>query len=101
MAEMNSLLEEALEAWESARLGAIDEVRNIPARHFDFRPSPEARSVRELTVHILEVAMMMTGELTRPHTNFRRMRWQKLLWHYAEPAYKARTRPALRPKRTW
>jgi len=95
MAKMNSLLEEALEAWESARLGFLDEVKNIPARHFDFRPHKGARSVRELTVHVLEVAMMMTGELVRPDTNFRRMPWPELLWHYAKPAYDSRTRPAL------
>ena len=39
---------------------------NIPADQFDFKPTPRVRSVRELAQHILEVAMMMTGYLTRP-----------------------------------
>jgi uncharacterized damage-inducible protein DinB len=92
MKEFDNLLEEALEAWEDARLGAVDELRNIPAKQWDYRPSPEARSVRELAVHILEVAMMMTGELTRRDTDFRRAPWPKLLKTYAGAAYRAKTR---------
>jgi uncharacterized damage-inducible protein DinB len=95
MTENSSLLEEALEAWEDARSGFIDELQNIPTRQFDFRPSPEVRSVRELAVHILEVAMMMTGELTRPDTNFLRKPWPHLLKLYATEAYRARTRAEL------
>ncbi|MCH7875247.1 MAG: DinB family protein [Gemmatimonadetes bacterium] len=90
-----SLLEETLEAWRDVRDGLADEVRNIPARHFDFRPTPEVRSVRELVQHILEVAMFMTGELTRTDTNLRRKPWPKLLAMYATPAYEARTKQQL------
>jgi uncharacterized damage-inducible protein DinB len=90
-----SLLEETLEAWRDVRLGLIAEVRNIPARHFDFRPTPDVRSVRELVVHILEVAMMMTGELTRDDTDLHRRPWPKLLRLYARPAYEAKTRAEL------
>jgi uncharacterized damage-inducible protein DinB len=90
-----SLLEEALTAWRYARLGVVDELRNIPARHFGFRAAPGTRSVRELAQHILEVAMMMTGELTRPDTNLRRAPWPKLLALYAKPAWRATTKPAL------
>ena len=53
---MKTLLEEALESWREVRLGVLDEVRAIPARHFDFRPVPEVRSLREQVVHVLEVA---------------------------------------------
>jgi uncharacterized damage-inducible protein DinB len=90
-----SLLDEALEAWRDARQGVLDEVRNIPAAHFDFRPTPEVRSVREQVVHILEVAMMMVGELTRDDTDFRRAPWPTLLATYAQPAYDAKTRDEL------
>lgn len=92
MPTYTNLLEEALDAWEDARLGAVDEARNIPERHWDFRPTPEVRSVRELIVHILEVAMLMTGELTRPDTDFHRASFPKLLKLYARPAYDAKTR---------
>ena len=95
MSRITTLLEEALESWEGARLGFIDEVRNIPAAHWDYRPASEVKSVRDLAVHILEVAMMMTGELTRGDTNFRRAPFPKLLKMYAGPAYKAKTRAEL------
>ncbi len=95
MPDRNSLLEEALDAWRDAREGVIDEVRNIPARHFDFRPTPEMRSVREQVQHILEVAMMMTGELTRPDTDLHRAPWPKLLAQYARPAWQAKTKAEL------
>jgi uncharacterized damage-inducible protein DinB len=95
MIKPTTILEEALEAWEDARTGFIAEVRNIPATHFDFRPTPEIRSIRELVVHVLEIAMMMTGELTRKDTNFRRAPFPKLLKMYAQPAYDARTRAEL------
>jgi uncharacterized damage-inducible protein DinB len=90
-----SLLEETLEAWRDAREGVIDEVRNIPAEHFDFRPTPDVRSVREQVVHILEVGMMMVGELTRDDTDFGRAPWPELLASYAQPAYDAKTRADL------
>jgi uncharacterized damage-inducible protein DinB len=90
-----TILEEALESWQDARIGFLDEVRNIPAAHWSFRPTPEVRSVRDLVVHVLEVAMMMTGELTRADTNFRRAPFPKLLRMYAGPAYRAKTRGEL------
>jgi uncharacterized damage-inducible protein DinB len=82
---MNTLLEEAIESWEDARNGVIDEVENLPANRFDFRPTPDVRSVTELVIHILEVSLMMAGELTREDTNLRRYPWPKLLAHYSKP----------------
>jgi uncharacterized damage-inducible protein DinB len=95
MAEFVSLLDETIEGWWDVRNGVIAEVRNIPAARFDFRPVPEVRDVREMVQHILEIAMMMTGELTRPDTNLRRWPWPRLLRHYAGAAYRANTKPAL------
>jgi uncharacterized damage-inducible protein DinB len=95
MIEFDSLLDEALEAWRDARDGVTDELRNIPAKHWDYSPSSETKTVRELAVHILEVAMMMTGELTRADTDFRRAPWPKLLKMYAGSAYRAKTRGKL------
>ncbi len=87
-----SILEEALTHWEDVRDGLIEEVRILPAGKFDFSPAPEVRSVRELVRHILEVAMMMTGELTREDTDFHRATWPKLLRMHAGPAYEAETK---------
>jgi len=95
MLTYRNLLEEALESWTDARQGLIDEVRNIPVKACDFRPTPEVRSVTELVVHILEVAMMMTGELTRGDTNFHRLPWPRLLRLHAAAAYRAKTRADL------
>ncbi len=95
MAEFASLLEETLEAWRDVREGLIEEVENIPAQKFDFRPAEGVRSVKELVQHILEVAMMMTGELSRPDTNLRRAPFPKLVRTYARPAYDAQTKRQL------
>lgn len=95
MPPYSTMLEETLEAWQGVREGLIAEVRNIPATRFDFRPTPQSRTVAELVQHILEVAMMMTGELTRPDTDFHRAPWPKLLGMYAKAAWRAKTKPAL------
>jgi uncharacterized damage-inducible protein DinB len=90
-----SLLDETIEGWWDVRNGLIAEVNNIPAAKFGFRPVPQVRSVREMVQHILEIAMMMTGELTRPDTNLRRAPWPQLLRRYAGPAYRATTKAQL------
>ena len=92
MAEFTNLLEEALESWQGVRAGVIAELRNIPANQWDFRPADGVRSVQDLAIHILEVAMMMTGELTREDTNLKRAPWQKLLDMHAAAAYRLRDR---------
>lgn len=90
-----SLLDEALEAWLWTRESLIDEVENIPANQFNFRVAPGSRTVAELVQHILEVAIMMAGELCRPDTNFHRKPWPELLDHYASHVKKARTKKQL------
>lgn len=92
---MTDFLIETLGAWRDVRSGLIDEVQNIRATTFDFRPTPDVRSVRELLHHILEVACMMTGELTRPDTDFRRAPWPELLEMYATHVYDAQTKKEL------
>ena len=91
----SSFLEETLEAWRDAREGIIDELRNIPSNQLDFRPTPETRSVCELVQHILEVSMLMTGELTRVDTDLKRKPWPKMLEEYAAAAYEAQTKQEL------
>jgi uncharacterized damage-inducible protein DinB len=95
MEHLKSFLEETLEAWRDVREGIAEEVENIPEDQLDFRPTPETRSVRELVQHILEVSMMMTGELTRPDTNLKRLPWPHLLVEYAGEAYGATTKDQL------
>ncbi len=83
MAGYGNLLEEALESWEYTRAGIIEELENIPEEEFDFRPTPESRSVTELAQHIIESAQMMSGELTRPDGDFRRQSFEKFIAEYA------------------
>lgn len=89
---MTSLLEEALEAWDVARRGVIAEASGIPARDYDFRPAPEARSVAELVAHVVATGMMWTNELTRPTADFTRMSFPAFVSHYAGTAGERRTR---------
>ena len=79
----DSLLEEALEAWEGARRGVIAEARNVPVDRWGFRPAEEVRSVEELVVHIMEVSEMMVGELTRPDGSFGRAPFPELIEEHA------------------
>ncbi|MBI2822158.1 MAG: DinB family protein [Acidobacteria bacterium] len=95
MPQFLSLLDETLESWQGVREGLIDEVENIPAGRFDFRPGPEMRSVAEIIQHLLEVSLMMTGELCRPDTDFHREPWPQLLQRYAPHVRRARTKQAL------
>ena len=90
-----TLLDETLEAWRDAREGIVAEVENLPAKQMGWRPVEGVRSITELVQHILEVSMMMTGELTRPDTDFGRKPWPELLAMYAKPAYQATSRAAL------
>ena len=89
---MQTLLDEAIEAWEDARGGLIEELENIPANQFDFRPTPETRSVAELAVHIMEVSLMMAGELTREESDFTRAPFPKLIAQYSRDVQKLRTK---------
>ena len=89
---MNSLLEEAIEAWDGARRGVIAEASGIPARDWDFRPAPGARSVDELVAHVVATAMMWTNELTRPTADFTRKSFPAFIRHYAKGVEKPRPR---------
>ncbi len=70
-------------------------MKNIPAARFHFRLTPETRSVTELVQHVVEVALVMSGELCRPDTDFHREPWSQLLEHYAAHVRQARTKKQL------
>ena len=81
-----TLLEEAIEAWIDAREGVIAELENIPEERLGFRPVDGVRSVQELIHHIVEVSLLMVGELTRSDGDFRRAPFPELLAEYSEGA---------------
>ena len=95
MDERRTILDEAIDAWEDARNGVIDEVENIPADQMEFRPAEGVRNVTELVLHILEVSLMMAGELTREDTNLQREPWPQLLALYSGPIRNVKTKPQL------
>lgn len=91
-----SILEEALQAWGYAREGVLDEVQNLPAGRFDFRPTPENRSAVELVQHIVESGCLMVGELTNPKGDFCRKSYDRLLAeHTPREVYEATTKREL------
>ena len=90
-----TLLDEAIEAWGDARQGVIAEARNIPPSAFDFRPTPEMRSVAELVSHIVETGLMWSNELTRPTADFTRKSFPAFIRHYASGVGRARAKGEL------
>ena len=85
-----NLLEETLDAWGYARTGVIDELENIPASDFAFRPSPHSRTTAELAAHIIESGLMASGELTRKDGNFQRQSYPEFIEEYGGDRAKTR-----------
>ena len=78
-----TLLDEAVEAWEEARRGVLEEAEVIPDEKFDWRPHPESRSVAELLRHILESGLMAVGELCREDGDFTRQSFPEMIAEHA------------------
>lgn len=83
MASGPEWLEETLTAWTYTRDGVIAEFENIPAERFDFRPTPESRTVADLARHIIESGLMAAGELSRPDGDFTRQPYPAFIEEYA------------------
>lgn len=81
--DLDSLLTEALEAWQYTREGVIAEAENIPSDRYDFRPADASRSVRELVLHIVESGLMMSSELSRADGDFTRQSFPEHLSEHA------------------
>jgi uncharacterized damage-inducible protein DinB len=60
------------EQWQDVRNGLIKEVELVPAEQMSFRAAPESRSIIELLQHIVESERVLSGEMCRQDTNFRR-----------------------------
>lgn len=92
---LTTLLDEALDAWADARQGVIAELENIPATRLAFSPAPGARSGVELVQHIIESALMWTGELTNSAGDFTRQAFPAFIKEYAPGTGRYRTKAAL------
>src|SRR5215510_15200219 len=69
--------------WRSVRDGFIAEVETIGADKFEFKATPETRSIAELIQHIIEAQKVLVGEMCRPDTNLRRAPFPELIKEYA------------------
>jgi uncharacterized damage-inducible protein DinB len=69
--------------WKEFRKGLIAEVEQIPEDKFDFRATPETRSIAELLQHIVEVQKMLIGEAGRADGNLRRQSFADHVKEYA------------------
>jgi uncharacterized damage-inducible protein DinB len=67
------IVEEAIRNWEYQRAGVISELEALSEEHFDFRPAPGARSIRELALHIAEAGLMLAAEVLRTDGSFLRV----------------------------
>jgi uncharacterized damage-inducible protein DinB len=76
-------LDHIINRWAEVRAGFIDELAHIPADQFDFRATPDVRSVTEIVRHVVEAQKVMAGEVCREDTNFKRMPILDLIKSYA------------------
>jgi len=95
MKEYTTLLEEALENWEFAREGVIDEFQSLSDKDLGFKPGEKSRSVIELVQHILEGGTLMVGELTRSDGDFQRKSYEGFLHEYGRGISAKRTKAQL------
>jgi uncharacterized damage-inducible protein DinB len=72
-----------INTWKEFRKGLIAEVEQIPEDKFDFRATPETRTVAELLQHIVEVQKMLIGEAGQAEANLRRQLFADHLKEYA------------------
>lgn len=69
--------------WKEFRKGLIDEVEQIPEDKFDFRATPETRTIAELLQHIVQVQKMLVGEAGRADGDMRRQSFADHVKEYA------------------
>ena len=95
MPKLQTLLDEALEAWGDTRSGVIAELQNIPEKGLAFRPTEPSRTVAELVRHIVESNLMMAGELARADGDFQRKSYEGFLQEYGRGVAAYRTKRQL------
>ena len=65
-----SLLEEAVKMLESQRAGVIAEIENTPDDDLDYRISDDARTFREIALHIARVSVGLVDEILKRDGSF-------------------------------
>ena len=87
-----TLFDEILEAWRYTRDGVIAEAENLPDAKFNVRPDGLGRSALDLVNHITLAGRLMSGELSRPDGDFRRVPYNELMEEHARPGDQASAR---------
>ena len=65
-----SLVEEAVKMLESQRAGVVAEVENTPEDDLDYRISDDAKSLREIALHIAHVSAGLVDEILKTDGSF-------------------------------
>jgi uncharacterized damage-inducible protein DinB len=65
-----SLVEEAVKMLESQRAGVIAEIENTPDEDLDYRISDEAKTFREIALHIARVGTGLVDEILKTDGSF-------------------------------
>jgi uncharacterized damage-inducible protein DinB len=94
-AKSTSVLDELLEAWAYTRRGFIAELKNLPERALDFKPTPATRNAREIAQHVVESGLLMSGELSKSDGDFLRKPYPALMKEHAAGVPRARTKASL------
>jgi uncharacterized damage-inducible protein DinB len=76
-------LDNLIATWKDVREGLIAEASKIPADKFDFKATPDTRSVAELVQHIIGTQAILVGEMCRPDTNLMRAKIAEMIKLYA------------------
>ena len=63
-------VEQVLDSWKAIRQDTVAAVEDFPAGEFDFRPTAELMSFREIARHILDASDGLTGLLLAGDENF-------------------------------
>jgi uncharacterized damage-inducible protein DinB len=63
-------VEHVLDSWKMIRQDTAGAVEEFPASEFDFRPTPELATFREIARHILDAGDGLTGVLMAGETDF-------------------------------
>ncbi len=75
--------EALIKLWKECRLGLIREVEKIPADQFNFKATPDTRSIAELLQHIIQSQCLLVGETCRDNTNLMRQSFPDHMKEYA------------------
>ena len=79
-------VETVLDSWKTVREDTVQAVEDFPPGEFDFRPSPDVMTFREVAQHILLAGHALTGMLLDGIESFATPDFREKLKQYYPPA---------------